>query len=95
MSHSNAYRLYKVSVSVYTGDAGPLVTYLVHTDGGPAAAASLAIDRSVDRWPDYRSVEVLRVWEYPTGELALAGADPLEMVGRKVDVADLGARHAT
>jgi len=94
MTDSNAYRLYRVTVSVYTGDHAPLVTYLVATDEGAAAAASAAIDRSVDRWPDYRSFEVLSVWEYPTGELVLAGADQLEVTGRKIDVIDTGKRHA-
>ncbi len=81
--------LYRIVVSVAVQDRGLVPTYLVRSDS-PAAAAALAVDRSVERWPHYREIKVLRCWSYPRGEIALSGAEALELVGTPVDVIDVG-----
>jgi hypothetical protein len=81
--------LYRIVVSVAVQDRGLVPTYLVRSES-PAAAAALAVDRSAERWPHYREIKVLRCWSFPPGEIALSGAEQLELVGAPVEVADVG-----
>jgi hypothetical protein len=92
MSDSNAYGLFRLDVSVYVNaELAPLVTYLVRAED-PAAAAGLVVDRATESWPEYKTVEVLRCWSYPPGELVLSGAQALELSGAEpVPVLDVGA----
>lgn len=93
MPHSNALELFRLDVSVYvSAELAPIVTYLVRAES-PAAAANLVIDRAMKRWPDYRSMEVMRCWAYPPGELVLSGAHTLELAGEPVPVAHVGEVH--
>ncbi|HKV86935.1 MAG TPA: hypothetical protein VJT78_02945 [Candidatus Dormibacteraeota bacterium] len=87
MSPSNAHRAYRVDVE--RAGSIPLEFVLVCAEG-PAAAASLALERVRRKWPT-QSLRVLGCWAFPAGEFAAMGAAQLELVaGGPVDVIDSG-----